>query len=215
VNAIPIAEHVVRAVIDHRHGAARWRAAARARTWDDRPHDEVNGTVWAIVGLGSIGRAVARLGHAMGVELRGVRRHPSPEDPVPAVTPDRMHEVLPGADVVVLCTPLTAETTAIAGDAFFGAMAAGSLFVNVGRGRLVDEAALLRALDRGAPGGAALDVFVNEPLPPDHPFWDDERVAVTPHIAGSSTGNDGRLADLFCANLRAFVSGAALAHEVR
>ena len=215
VNAIPIAEHVVRTAIDHRHGAARWRAAQREHRWDAGPHPEVNGSTWAIVGLGSIGRAVAHLAGALGVELRGVRRRPSTDDPVPCVTPDRLHDALGGADVVVLCTPLTDSTFGLADEGFFGAMAPGSLFVNVGRGGLVDEEALVRGLDRGAPGAAALDVFATEPLPPGHPFWDDERIEVTPHVAGSSTGNAERLCDLFCANLAAYVEGRPLAHEVR
>lgn len=157
---------------------------------------------------------MAHLAGALGVGLRGVRRRPSIDDPVPSVTPDRVHDTLRGADVVVLCTPLNASTAGLADDRFFGAMAPGSLFVNVGRGGLVDEDALVRGLDRGAPGAAALDVFVTEPLPPGHPFWDDERIEVTPHIAGSSTGNAERLCDLFCANLAAYVEGRPLAHEV-
>jgi glyoxylate/hydroxypyruvate reductase A len=214
VNAIPIAEHVVRSVIDHRHGAARWRAAEKEHRWDAGPHAEVHGSTWTIVGLGSIGRAVANLAGPMGVELRGVRRHPSGDDPIPTVTPDRLAEVLRGADVVVLCTPLSESTAGLAGEEFFRTMDPGSLFVNVGRGGLVDEEALARGLDRGSPGAAALDVFATEPLPPEHPFWDDERVQVTPHIAGSSTGNAERLCDLFCANLASYVAGRPLLHEV-
>jgi phosphoglycerate dehydrogenase-like enzyme len=215
VNAVPIAEHVVRTVIDHRHGAGRWRAAAAEHRWGPGLHDEVCGTTMTIVGLGSIGRAVAALAAALGVDVRGVRRHPSADDPVPSVVPPaRLFEVLAGADTVVLCPPLTPETNGLADDRFFSAMSDGSLLVNVGRGGLVDETALVRGLDRGRPSVAALDVFATEPLPPDHPFWDDDRIVITPHVAGSSTGNAKRLTDLFCQNLAAFLAGEALRHEV-
>ena len=215
VNAIPIAEHVIRCVIDHRHGAARWRAAAVDHRWETGLHDEVHGTTLTIVGLGSIGSAVASLGRALGMELRGVRQHPNADDTVDLVVgPDRLHETLDGADTVVLCTPLTAATRGIAGHEFFAAMAHGSLFVNVGRGGLVDDAALITGLDRGRPAAAALDVVTTEPLPPEHPFWADERIVITPHVAGSSTGNQDRLTELFSANLAAFVDGRPLQHEI-
>ena len=215
VNAIPIAEYVVRAAIDHVHGAGRWREAAREARWESGPHREVHGTTWTVVGFGAIGREVASRAAAFGVTVRGVRRRARPEANVALMlTPDRLPAALEGADVVVLCTPLDASTVGMADDRFFSAMAPGSLFVNVGRGALVDEAALGRALDRGAPAAATLDVFAQEPLPPDHPFWGHGRVTVTPHVAGSGSGNDDRLAGLFCANLAAFRRGDPLAHEV-
>jgi phosphoglycerate dehydrogenase-like enzyme len=116
--------------------------------------------------------------------------------------------------VVVLAAPLSQSTANLADDAFFAAMAPGSLLVNVARGGLVDEAALVRALDRGAPAAAVLDVVATEPLPADHPFWDDERITLTPHVAGSGDGNPGRLAELFCRNLAAYRAGRPLENEI-
>jgi len=214
VSSGPIAELVVRAILDHAHDGPRWRAAQAARAWSPARHGNVLGTTWTMVGFGSIGRAVARVARALGARVHGVRRHPSPDDPADEMFPlQRLHDAVTGAFAVVLAVPLDAGTAGLADEALFGAMAPGSILVNVGRGELVDEQALLRALDRGAPEAAALDVFATEPLPPDHPFWDHPRVAITPHVAGMTTGADDRLSELFVANLGAYLRGEPLAHE--
>jgi phosphoglycerate dehydrogenase-like enzyme len=214
VNAIPIAEFVMRAVLDHVHGAARWRDDERRHVWDMQPYDEVHGQTWAIVGFGAIGQEVARRAQPFGVHIRGVRQNPAPSELADVVmgTSD-LRLALDGAQVVVIALPLTEATTGVIDDDVLAAMAPGSLLVNVGRGGLVDEDALVRALDRGAPVAAALDVVATEPLPADHPFWDDPRIVITPHNAGSSTGNADRLCDLFVSNLKAYVAGEPLAHE--
>ena len=116
-------------------------------------------------------------------------------------------------DVLVLCAPLTAETRHIANAAVFARMQPGTVLVNVGRGPLVDEPALLAALDRDAPAHAVLDVFATEPLPADSPFWTHPKVTLTPHSSGMSLGNAARNDVLFLDNLRRFVAGEPLAHE--
>jgi phosphoglycerate dehydrogenase-like enzyme len=214
VNAIPIAEFVMRAVLDHVHGAARWRDDERRHVWDMRPYDEVHGQTWAIVGFGAIGQEVARRARAFGVHIRGVRQRPAPSELADVVVgTNDLRVALGGAHVVVIALPLTDATAGVIDDDVLAAMAPGSLLVNVGRGGLLDEDALVRALDRGAPSAAALDVVATEPLPTDHPFWADPRIVITPHNAGSSTGNADRLCDLFIRNLRAYVAGEPLAHE--
>jgi phosphoglycerate dehydrogenase-like enzyme len=215
VNASPIAEYVVWAVLDHTMGAARWRAAAAGGEWAQGPHAEVRGQVWTIVGFGSIGRAIAAPARALGVTVRGVRRRPAADDPADELFPvERTLKALAGADAVILATPLGPDTANLADASFFDSMAKGSLLVNVGRGGLVDEAALLVGLERDHPGAAVLDVTVAEPLPPEHPFWRHPKITVTPHVSGTGARNDERLADLFVTNLSAYLRGDPLLWEV-
>ena len=126
------------------------------------------------------------------------------------VTPAQFLEVIADADVVALCAPATPETHHIANADAFGRMKAGSVLVNVGRGALVDEPALLAALAAGAPGHAVLDVFEVEPQPADSPFWDHPQVTMTPHAAGMSSGNAPRNDALFLANLGHYLAGRPL-----
>jgi phosphoglycerate dehydrogenase-like enzyme len=215
VNGIPIAEYVLRAVLDHFQDAGRWRAEAAAREW--RLHDfrEVHGTTWLVVGVGSIGGAVAARARAFGARVIGCRRHPSPDDPVDeAVTPDGLLGVVGAADVVVLSAPATTATTGLVDAGFLAAMKPGSVLVNVARGSLVDEDALLVALDRGTPEAALLDVFATEPLPADHPFWDHPGITVTPHNAAGGTGRHARQAELFAENLDRYLGGRPLLNDV-
>lgn len=215
VNAAPIAEFVLWAALDHVLDGPRMRRDEATSTWNQLSHRELAGTTLTIVGMGAIGHETAVRARALAMTVRGVRRRPSGDEPVDAMFhPDQLAEALSGADVVALATPLDETTRGIAGADFFAAMAPSSLFVNVGRGGLVDEAALLAALDAGRPGRATLDVFVDEPLPTESTFWTDERVTVTPHIAGKSLGNGDRLAELFCTNLAAYLRGEVLQHEV-
>ena len=215
VNSIPIAEYVMRAVLDRFQGADGWRAAESAGDW--RMHDfrEVHGTTWLIVGVGSIGGHVARRARAFGATVIGCRRRPAADDPVDeSVTPDRLSSVAHRADVVVVAAPATAETVGLLGAEFFAGLRPGAVLVNVARGSLVDEAALLEGLERGAPGHAVLDVFTEEPLPPDHPFWGHPAVTVTPHNAAGGTGRYERQAELFSENLDRYISGRPLLNDV-
>ena len=215
VNSLPIAEFVLRAVLDEFQGAAEWRRQAEAFEW--RIHDwrEVAGTTWLVVGLGHIGGAVAVRARALGATVIGCRRAPRPDDPVDrTVTPDQLGQVIGDADVVVLCAPATVDTHHLVDAGFLATMKPDSVLVNVGRGSLVDEAALLTALDSGGPSAAVLDVFEHEPLPPDHPFWTHPRVRVTPHNAAGGFGRLRRQADLFAANLDRWLAGRPLEHDV-
>jgi len=215
VNSLPIAEFVLRSVLDEFQGAEQWRRQQGEFTWRIHDRREVSGTTWLIVGLGHIGSAVAARARALGARVIGCRRTPSPNDPTDTtVTPDRLGEVVGAADVVVLSAPASASTRGLVDADFLASMKPGSMLVNVGRGSLVDEVALLEALDRGTPVAAALDVFATEPLPPDHPFWTHPRVRVTPHNAAGGSGRFGRQADLFEANLARWHAGEPLEHDV-
>jgi len=215
VNSLPIAEFVLRAVLDEFQGAAVWRRQQAGPEW--RIHDwrEVSGSTWLVIGLGHIGSAVAVRAGALGATVIGCRRMPSPSDPTDrTVSPDELGAVIGLADVVVLSAPATADSHHLVDAGFLGAMRADSVLVNVGRGSLVDEDALLAALDRGTPSAAVLDVFATEPLPPDHPFWAHPAVRVTPHNAAGGFGRLRRQAELFDANLTRYLVGEPLEHDV-
>jgi len=216
VNAIPISEYVIQAVLAHFQRAGAWAEARAAHEW--RPHEfrEVFGTTWLVIGVGAIGSAVAERARALGVRVLGHRRRPTGEEPVhEMLVRGALLDALPRCDVVVLAAPATPETTGFVDATFLDAMAPGSVLVNVARGALVDEPALLAALDRGRPEAAILDVFAAEPLPADSPFWDHPRVVVTPHSSAGGLARHGRVVDLFVENLARYRAGRPLLHEVR
>lgn len=215
VNGVPIAEFVMRAVLDHFQQAHLWREAQESRCWATHDWREVSGTTWLVVGLGSIGGGVAARARAFGATVIGCRRNPSAEDPVDRAVPlSQLRSVVGEADVVVLCVPATDETRGLADEAFLAAMKPGSVIVNVARGSLLDERALLVALDGGAPEAAILDVFTDEPLPPEHPFWSHPRVTVTAHNAAGGTGRHGRQAELFRLNLDLYLRDQPLQNDI-
>jgi phosphoglycerate dehydrogenase-like enzyme len=215
VNSIPIAEYVVRAVLDHLQQPERWQAARGERRWE--PHDfrEVHGTSWLIVGLGSIGANVAVRAKAFGARVVGIRRSPTGDEPVDeCATPDRLASIVPQADVVVLSLPGGQATRHLFDASMFSAMRKGSVLVNVGRGSLIDEDALHVALDRGVPEVAILDVIAEEPPPPRSWLWTHERVVLTPHSSAGGTGRYERAAQAFVDNLERWQRGEALRYEV-
>ncbi|HXQ18221.1 MAG TPA: D-2-hydroxyacid dehydrogenase [Acidimicrobiales bacterium] len=214
-NSISIAEYVLRSVLEHFQRSALWAEAQAERLWARHDFEEVSGSTWLVVGLGSIGTEVALRARAFGAHVIGVRRHPGGDEPVAElITPDAIDRVLPRADVVVLCAPASASTRHLVNRGFLDAMKRTALLVNVGRGSLVDEQALAAALDAGAIGGAALDVFEVEPLPGDHPWWDDPRVVITPHNSAGGRGRHARGADLFSENLARYRRGEPLLRVV-
>ncbi|HEY1427385.1 MAG TPA: D-2-hydroxyacid dehydrogenase, partial [Caulobacteraceae bacterium] len=206
--AISIAEYVIAGVLDHFQRWPERHAEQAARRWSRLPFREVAGTRWLIVGFGAIGEAVADRARAFGAHITGVRRSGAPH---PAA--DRMarladmRALLPDADVVVLATPLNSETVNLADADFLAAMKPRSVLVNVGRGGLVDEAALLTGLEAGAPGHAILDVFRTEPLPDDSPLWTHPKVTLTAHASAFGSGQTARNDALFLENLRRRLAG--------
>ena len=215
LTAIPIAEFVLRAVLDVFQEAERWRAARAEGRWEHHNFLEVWRSRWLIIGLGAIGSETARRARAFEAHVTGVRRQPTGDEPVDAmIAPAEVPAALPDADVVVLAAPATPETENLVDDAFLSAMKPGAVLVNVARGKLVDDDALLRALDGDRLAAAVLDVFNTEPLNPAHPYWTHPKVVFTPHSSGGGTGRWERGAELFCDNLRRLMAGEPLINEV-
>jgi phosphoglycerate dehydrogenase-like enzyme len=169
-----------------------------------------------IVGLGAIGTAVAKRMSALGARVTAIRRtsRPGTGDPVEVAPPDGLREFLPAADVVVISAPQTAETRGLIGAEELRLMSPRTVIVNVSRGPLIDEAALLAALQDGSIAGAALDVFSEEPLPRDHPMWDMPNVLITPHTSGFRPDHWDAATDLFAENLRRYEDGRPLLNPV-
>jgi phosphoglycerate dehydrogenase-like enzyme len=170
-----------------------------------------------LVGLGAIGSATARRLVALGAHVTAIRRNPARPAPngVEAVAPpERLRELLPGADVVVIAAPQTRDTRRLIGAAELAAMRRDALLINVSRGKLLDEAALVSALGDTPTLGAALDVFETEPLPADSPLWSLPNVLITPHISGFRPDHWDAVTNLFADNLRRFESGRALLNVV-
>lgn len=169
-----------------------------------------------VVGLGGIGDEVARRGHGFGMHVLATRRS---DAPVPSYVehvgkPGELIELLPRADVVVLCTPLTPETEGLIGREALAAMKPGAYLINVARGRIVDTQALIEALESGRLAGACLDVTEPEPLPPDHPLWKLPNVLITPHVSNDAELTDQRGSELWRENLRRFGAGEPLLNVV-
>jgi phosphoglycerate dehydrogenase-like enzyme len=186
------------------------------RHWDHYPVRELAGQTVLIVGLGSIGEEIARRAKAFGMRVVGLNRSGGSDSP----QVDEMHaigsldELLPEADAVILALPSTHETARLLDARAIGLIRDGAVFVNVGRGTVVDEAALAAALAAGRIRGAALDVFATEPLPPDSPLWDLPNVLISPHTAALSIHENARIVELFCENLRRYLAGEQLLNRV-
>ena len=215
IHAAPLAEFCLMAMLGASRGLFLMRDLQARRHWERFAGTDLAGRTLVIFGHGSIGREVARLSRAFGMKVVGVKRQAANEDPA-AHHVDELHSapafpsLLPRAEFVVLAAPHTNETERVMGASEFELLPRGAFLINIGRGALVDEGAMIEALRSGRLGGAALDVFATEPLPPESPLWAMPNVLVSPHSASTSDRENGRLTDLFCANLRCFLAGEPL-----
>jgi phosphoglycerate dehydrogenase-like enzyme len=185
--------------------------------WHEHPRPrEVSDATVLVIGMGSIGREFTARAKALGMKVLAVRENPAKgTDGADAVfTPEQLDEALPQADYVLLCTPVTPATTSIINAARLAKMKSDSYLINVGRGPLVDESALLQALEDRRIAGAALDVFNEEPLPADSPFWSLDNLLITPHTAAATERLWDRHYKLIAENLHRFLTGKPLLNEV-
>lgn len=194
--------------------ARRWDAAAQAQQLP--AFGELAGATLGLVGFGHVGRAIAELARALGMQVLTVRRNP--EHPAAPANeqwgPDRLHELLRRSDWVVLCAPETTRTRGLIGADELACLPRHARLLNLGRGALIDEAALIAALQDGRIAGAALDVFAAEPLPLDSPLWSMREVILTPHVSGFGPAYWERALDQFARNLHRFLRGEPLENQV-
>lgn len=184
------------------------------KRWKPQMFREMTGSRWMIVGMGNIGQEIASRVKALGGHITAVRRtdneHPLADQ---ALSFTRIAEAAPHCDVVCFACPLTPDTRQIGNAALFSAMKDNAIFINIGRGGLVDEKALLTGLDQGKPQFAVLDVFEKEPLPAENPFWSHPNVLVTPHDSNAGLDVAARGDQLFLDNLKRYLAGERLINE--
>lgn len=226
----PIAEYVLMMILSVSRRLPQLLELQRERTWQPLEGVELRDVTVGIVGLGSIGRAVGALATAFGCRVVAVRRRgeagsaSSLRDDEGELFgeivldrvggPETLPELLAESDFIVLAAPLTSETEQMINAETLAMVKPGAWLINVARGRLIDERALIRALREGGLGGAVLDTFREEPLPATSPFYDLPNVIVTPHTAWSSGRVLDRSVELFCENLRRFAKGDPLLNVV-
>lgn len=209
-----LAETAMGALLALNHNLLRYRDAQRARQWSPRRFRALSGQTIAVVGYGSIGRCVANLARGFGMRVIALRRHASDDTEVEVRPLTALDATLAEADVVSVHLRATPETERLFDAQRFSAMKPGALFLNTARGSLVDEPALLAALDAGRVGGAYLDVFREEPLPADSVWWGRDDVLITPHASDNAEGWPLKFAEFFCDNLARWRAGQTLVNVV-
>jgi phosphoglycerate dehydrogenase-like enzyme len=215
-----LADFAILAVLFFYKRVRRLIESQQARHWDDFKVDWLPGKIMAVVGYGEIGRECALLAKALGLQIYATRRNPdqSSGDPIldRIFAPSALAEMLAVADVVVAAAPLTPDTHHMLSDAQFSTMKPSAIVVNVGRGPVIDEQALIRALQKGIIAGAALDVFEVEPLPSDSPLWDMKNVLLSPHCTDRTQNPDWLDLSMQCfvSNFRRYLEGLPLENIV-
>ncbi|WP_276252590.1 D-2-hydroxyacid dehydrogenase [Halomontanus rarus] len=209
VHAQPIAEQVLGAMLSFEREFLRARDQQREGIWLRTEGGELASKTVGIVGLGAIGGRVAELASAVGSRVIGTKRDPSsaPDAAETVYPPDELDEVLRRSDYLVLACPLTEETRGLIDGAALETMPEEAVLVNIARGEVTDQEALVEGLQQGRISGAALDVFEEEPLPEGSPLWDLPNVLLTPHMAGSTPHYFERIGEIFRENFECFVDG--------
>ena len=209
VHGQPIGEQVLGAMLAFERGLLRGRDQQADGVWHSYEGGELASKTVGVVGLGAIGGRVAELTSAIGSRVIGTKRDPSsaPDAVDEVYPPDELDEVLRQADYLVLACPLTDETSGLIDGGALETMPKDAVLVNIARGEVTDQGALLEALQQGHIAGAALDVFTEEPLPQESPLWDLPNVLVTPHMAGSTPHYHERVAEIVRENYEHLVAG--------
>jgi len=212
----PIAEFVLTSILTLAKDVHRSHDLQTARLWQHRETQTVAGATALVVGTGSIGREIARLLRAVGMDVRGAGRTERESDPDfgTVVASDNLADHVDWADHVVVVAPLTDATRNLVDERVLSAMKPSAHLINVGRGPIVDEEALVAAIDAGDITAATLDVFQTEPLPAEHPLWTTPGVVITPHMSGDAVGWTDTLARQFVDNALRWLDGAPLVNVV-
>jgi phosphoglycerate dehydrogenase-like enzyme len=219
VHEVPISEHILAMIL---HFSRKFNVAVRNQPlhkWARYRLSEASGATVCIIGYGSIGRRATRLCNALGMKVTSVRaslkEQEAGDDMVERFYPlSDLDRALSEADYVVVAAPRTPQSEKMIGRQQLAAMKPGAVLVNISRGALVDEAALVEALREGKLSGAGLDVFEQEPLPESSPLWDFPNVLITPHNSGATPYYNRRLTEIFCDNLARYLSGQPLRNKV-
>jgi len=235
IHATPIAEYIIASILAWSHRFHVTMRAQLRRQWIRQGEfmatvDEVRGKTIAILGYGSIGREAARLAEAFGMRVLALKRDPAsrrdpgwvpkglgdPEGRIPErwFGPADREAVLSASDFIAVTLPLTRETAGFVGARELAAMKPDAYLVNIARGKVIDQAALVDALAKKRIGGAGLDVFEREPLEPESALWDMDNVILTPHIAGANRGYMDKASELCAENIRRFQNGVALLNRI-
>lgn len=217
VFGLPIAEHVFAMILSYNRNLIDYAWQQREATWKGiRQTKDFYGSTIGIVGLGDIGTEVAKRAKALGARVLGVKRTlgGQPEYVDQLYTTEAIDEVLEQSDYIVLALPGTKKTAGIITEQSLRRMKPEAFLVNIGRGALVDQEALIKALKEGWIGGVGLDVTTPEPLPQDSPLWGLKNVIITPHVSGSSPTNDFRRMGIFLRNLEHYLAGRPLENLV-
>jgi len=219
--AEPIAQTCITGILMLSRNFPRWLAAQPKHAWDpmrtpDFPRDLAELKV-TVVGMGRIGNEIARLARVLGMPVTGVRRSGrQPGDHADRVVPpSELDAILPQTDWLVLACPLTDDTRGLITAERLARLPRGARIANIARGEIIDEPALIAALQAGHLGGAYLDVFAQEPLPAESPLWDLPNVIVTPHNSAAAAGNEDRVFAVFLDNLGRFLQGEPLVNQQR
>jgi phosphoglycerate dehydrogenase-like enzyme len=217
--APPIADQALAFMICLSKGLPRLIRRQSQGEWSVPPDihpRELQGQTLLIIGFGGIGSNLARRAAACGMRVLATdpKTIPKPDYVARLARPSEFHALLPEADFVASCVPLTRETTGMIGAREFGMMKHGAYLINMSRGKVVQTDALVAALRSGQLAGAAMDVTDPEPLPPSHPLWQMDNVIITPHMSGRSPGSDRRRFEIFKENLRRFSRGEPLINVV-
>ncbi|SDT33836.1 D-2-hydroxyacid dehydrogenase [Microlunatus soli] len=212
----PIAEYVLAAILAQAKQLYRSRDLQQAHRWQHRETRSIAGMPVLVIGTGGIGRAIARLLRAAGMQVTGAGRRTATDDPDFGTVVDsaRLVDHVGTVDHLVMAAPLTAQTTGMINADVLAAMRPGAHLINVGRGPSVDEDAVLQSLRSGHLGAASLDVFVDEPLADDHPFWDEPGMHISPHLSGDTEGWLDRLATQFVEQADRWLDGRELINIV-
>ncbi len=219
IHAQPLAEFCFMVMTIFNKGFLRLMEEQKARRWERYAGLDLSNRTLLIVGLGKVGEEVARLARQFRMHVIGIKRSTENAD-LDALNvdelyaPDELDRVLPRAEFLVLIAPHTKNTEHMMGAAQFALMPEGAVLVNIGRGALVDETALLASLESGHLRGAGLDVFATEPLPEESPLWHAPNVIVSPHSASTTDNENQLLTDLFCRNLKMYLAGKPLINVV-